>query len=191
VDSPGDVTVLLHAIRAGDAQAKGRLAALVYGELRGVAAGLMGRERGDHTLQPTALVHEAFVRLFRDDLWRTAPNRSYLFGAAARAMREVLADHARRRRAAKRGGTVRRVPLDDLLDHLEHEQNVDVLALHESLDRLSALHDRQSQVVTLRFFGGFTVAEIAGLLGLSVSTVEADFRLARAWLRQQLKGDAA
>jgi RNA polymerase sigma-70 factor, ECF subfamily len=190
VNSPGDVTLLLQAIQSGDTGAKGRLADLVYAELRGAAAGLMGQERGDHTLQPTALLHEAFLRLFRDELLSKAPNRAYLFGAAARAMREVLADHARRRRAAKRGGAYRRVPLDELLDQLEQEHHVDVLAVHEMLDTLAALHERQTQIITLRFFGGFTVPEIAELLGISVSTVESDFRIARAWLRQQLKGDA-
>jgi RNA polymerase sigma factor (TIGR02999 family) len=182
-----DVTALLREIRAGDRRARDRLVERVYGELRRVAAGLMRGEPADHSLQPTALVHEALASLFQAETLRRAPNRAYLFGAAARAMREILVDHARRRRAEKRGGGQRRLPLDAVLLYFE-EQQVDVVGLHEALDRLAALNERQSQVVTLRFFGGFTVAEVAEQLGVSVSTVESDFRIARAWLRQQLAG---
>lgn len=184
----GEVTALLQAIRAGDAEARGRLVEQIYQELHQVAAGLMRQEETTHTLQPTALLHEAFANLFRADVLARAPNRAYLFGAAARAMREVLVDHARRRQAAKRGSGQRPLPLDAVLHHFE-EQNLDVIALHEALEQLATFHERQSQVVTLRFFGGFTVQEIAAQLGVSASTVESDFRIARAWLREQLRDD--
>jgi RNA polymerase sigma factor (TIGR02999 family) len=184
-DRPGDVTVLLEAVRAGDAQARSRLVECLYAGMHRLAEDLMRRERREHTLQPTALLHEAFVRLFDQEVLARAPNRAYLYGAAARAMREVLADHASRRAAAKRGGGWQRVPLDDLLDWFA-EQRVDVVAVHEALERLARFHERQSQVVTLRFFAGCTVAEVAEQLGVAVSTVESDYRIARAWLRCQL-----
>jgi RNA polymerase sigma factor (TIGR02999 family) len=161
---------------------------LVYDELRGLAAGIL-RQEGEpqQALQPTALVHEAYLRLDRDGCLGGAPNRSYFFGAAAHAMHEILVEHARRRRAEKRGGGRQRVPLDDVLDCFERD-NMDVVALHEALNELAGLNERQSQVVVLRFFGGYTVAEVAEQLGVSVSTVESDFRLARAWLHRQIRG---
>jgi RNA polymerase sigma factor (TIGR02999 family) len=183
----GDVTTVLEQVHAGDAAARDRLVRVIYDELRRMASELMQAERPDHTLQPTALVHEALLRLLGADAFDRVPNRRYLFAAAARAMREVLVDHCRRRRAGKRGMGSQRLPLDALLDHYE-KQNLDVEALHEALDRLAGLHERQSQVVTLRFFGGFTVAEVAEQLGVSVGTVESDYRIARAWLHKELGG---
>lgn len=184
-DLHSDVTTLLEAIRAGDELARHRLVEHLYRELHRAAERLMRGEAVDHTLQPTALLHEAFARLFQNDVLQQAPNRAYLVAAALRAMREVLVEHARSRNAAKRGGGRIAVPLDAVLHYFE-EQKLDVQALHEALDALAELHARQCQVVSLRFFGGFTVPEIAALLCVSVSTVESDYRLARAWLRQQL-----
>ena len=181
---PGEVTALLESVRAGSEAARQQLVELIYGELHGLASGLMGREREWHSLQPTALLHEAFVRLFRADVLAKAPNRAYLFGAAARAMREILADHARRRATQRHGGNHQRLPLDDFLEHLEKQNRIDVLALHEGLERLAEQHERQSQVLTLRYFAGLKVAEVAECLGISVGTVESDFRFARAWLRK-------
>jgi RNA polymerase sigma factor (TIGR02999 family) len=184
-ESPSDVTALLEAIRAGDEGARLRLVECIYTELHDLAEGLMRAESADHTLQPTALLHEAFARLFRSGALLRAPSRAYLFAAAAKAMRDVLVDHARRRHTEKRGnGRVRHL-LDRVLAAYE-EQHLDVLALNDALDRLAGMHERQSQVVQLRFFAGLTMPEIADNLGVSLSTVESDFRLARAWLRQQL-----
>jgi RNA polymerase sigma factor (TIGR02999 family) len=173
--------------RAGDERAWGEVVAMVYDELRRVASRLMRRERPDHTLSPTAVVHEAVIRLLGGAIMDKAADRSYLFASAARAMREVLVDHARRRGAERRGGGRRRVPLDSAVDYFE-EQGVDVLAVHEALDRLAELDRRQAQVMTLRYFGGMTVPEVAVALGVSVVTVERDWRLARAWLVGQLGG---
>ena len=184
---PDDVTTLLEAIRGGDESARSRLVGRLYRELHRMAVRLMRRQRPDHTLQPTALLHEALVRLFRGEALQKAPDRAYLFGAAARAMRQVLADHARGRAAGKRGKGRPRVGLDAVVAHFE-EQNLDVLAVHEALERLATFHERQSQVVTLRFLCGFTEAEIAERLGVSVTTVQSDWRVARAWLHQQLRG---
>jgi RNA polymerase sigma factor (TIGR02999 family) len=181
------LTVILGRARAGDERARDELVALVYDELRRVAARLMRRERRDHTLSPTAVVHEAVIRLLGDAVFDKAADRSCLFASAARAMREVLIDHARRRSAGRRGGGRRRVPLDSVADYFE-EHGLDVVAVHEALDRLAELNGRQSQVMTLRYFGGLTVPEVAASLGVSVVTVERDWRLARAWLGGELRG---
>jgi RNA polymerase sigma-70 factor, ECF subfamily len=183
----GLTAILLEQARAGDERARGELIARIYDELRQVASNLMRRERADHTLSPTAVVHEAVIRLLGEAVFEKAADRGFLLAAAARAMREVLIDHARRRAAARRGGGMARVPLDAVVDYLEG-QRLDVVAVHEALDRLAALDGRQAQVTTLRYFGGMTVAEVAAALGVSVATVEQDWRLARAWLAGQLGG---
>jgi RNA polymerase sigma factor (TIGR02999 family) len=183
-----EVTTLLADIRAGHAGAQNQLVDLVYGHLHHLAIGLMRRERAGHTLQPTALVHEALARLLQPDILGQSPDRAHLFAAVARAMRRILVDHARRRATHKRGGGQKQVPLDDEVDYTT-APNVNILAVHEALDRLAALHERQSQVVELRFFGGFTMEEIADQLQVSVATVESDFRKASAFLRQQLVED--
>jgi RNA polymerase sigma-70 factor, ECF subfamily len=181
-------TLILGRARDGDERARDELISLVYDELRQVASRLMRRERTDHTLSPTAVVHEAVIRLLGDAVFDKSPDRAYLFASAARAMREVLIDHARRRGADRRGGGWRRVSLDLVVDYFE-EQGLDVVAVHEALDRLAELNERQSQVMTLRYFGGMTVAEVATSIGVSPVTVERDWRLARAWLSGQLRGE--
>jgi RNA polymerase sigma-70 factor (ECF subfamily) len=162
----------------------GELLPLVYDELRKVASHLMRRERSDHTLSPTAVVHEAVLRLLGDVNFATM-DRNYLQAAAARAMREVLIDHARRRAADRRGGGWHRVPIDAVVDYFD-SQNLNIVAVHEALDKLAVVDERLSQVITLRYFGGMTVPEVARALGVSVVTVERDWRLGRAWLRGQL-----
>src|SRR3954462_702687 len=136
------ITLILGRARAGDERARGELIALVYDELRRVASGLMRRERPDHTLSPTAVVHEAVIRLLGEAVFDTAADRSFLFASAARAMREVLIDHARGRAADRRGGGRRRVPLDAAVDYFEG-QGLDVVAVHEALDQLNELNGRQ------------------------------------------------
>jgi RNA polymerase sigma-70 factor (ECF subfamily) len=186
-ETPQGLTVILGRAKAGDERARGELIALIYDELRRVASSMMRRERAGHTLSPTAVVHEAVIRLLGEAVFDRAADRSFLFASAARAMREVLIDHARRRGAARRGGGMRRVPLDSVVDYFEG-QGLDVVAVHEALDRLASLDGRQAQVMTLRYFGGMTVAEVAAALGVSVATIEQDWRLARAWLAGQLGG---
>ena len=187
IEPPRGVTLILGRVRAGDEGARGELVAMVYEELRQVASRLMRRERADHTLSPTAVVHEAVIRLLGEAVFDKAADRNFLLASAARSMREVLIDHARRRAADRRGGGRRRVALDSVVDYFE-EQGLDIVAVHEALDRLAELDGRQSQVMTLRYFGGMTVAEVAAALGVSVTTVEQDWRLARAWLAGQLEG---
>jgi len=184
-DPPSDVSTVLQQIRAGNVAAQNRLAELIYDELRNVAARLLQQERSDHTLQPTALVNEAFVRLLSGDLIRHAPSRKYFFAAAARAMRQVLVDHARRRSAGKRQQGGERVLLDESVEGFGGRM-LDLLALHEAMEGLAQLNERQSRVVELRFFGGFTVPEVAELLDVSISAIESDFRKASAYLRCQL-----
>jgi RNA polymerase sigma factor (TIGR02999 family) len=183
-----EVTTLLGEIRAGNPAAQGQLVELVYDELRRLAGGLMRRERPGHTLQPTALVHEALLHLVSPQALGNMRDRAQFLTVAARAMRRVLVDHARGRAADKRGGGRELLPLDETLDYFA-QRNLDVLSVHEALEELASLHERQSQVVELRFFGGYTVEEIAGLLEVSVSTVEGDFRKATAFLRSRLVED--
>jgi RNA polymerase sigma factor (TIGR02999 family) len=181
-------SLTLEQAHPGGGPVGSELLEMVYDELRRVASGLMQRERPDHTLSPTAVVHEAVIRLLGEAVFDRSADRSFLFASAARAMREVLIDHARRRSADRRGGGRRRVALDAVVDYFD-EQGLDVVAVHEALERLAALNERQAQVMTLRYFAGMSVAEVAAALGVSVVTVERDWRLARAWLAGWLRGD--
>jgi len=184
---PGeDVTRLLLAWRDGNDQALARLMPLVYDELRRLAASYMRRERPDHTLQPTALLNEAYLRLV--DQARVAwQGRAHFFGIAARMMRRILMDHARQHRAAKRGSGGRKLPLDEAMEE-PLRQDVDLLALDEALSRLEELDPRQSRVVELRFFAGLEVTEVAEVLGISPATVKREWAVARAWLHREIAG---
>lgn len=185
----GEVTKLLAAMDAGSEEAKTRLFNLVYEELHRVASGMMRWEREDHTLQPTALVHEAYLKLFPEGRELRASNRAQFFSAAANAMRQVLVDHARKRNAEKRGGNLRRIPFDDVLDRLKITQQVEILDLDEALKALERRSRRQHEVVMLRFFSDLNYEEIAAYLKVSVSTVEKDWQIARAWLYGELRGE--
>ena len=175
-----EVTELLHAWEAGDAHALDRLLPLVYEELRRRAAVAMRSERAGHTLQPTALVHEAYLRLVdqRRVHWRS---RAHFCAVAAEMMRRVLVDRARARRAAKRSGGWARVTLDDAVAFTE-PGDLDVLVLDAALERLATLDERKCRIAVLRFFGGLTLADTAAALGISHATAERDWRFARAWL---------
>ncbi|MEO8563573.1 MAG: sigma-70 family RNA polymerase sigma factor [bacterium] len=185
-NAPRDVTALLLAWREGDAQAGERLLPLVYDELHRQAARAMRREDEAHTLQATALVHEAYLRLVdqRRVEWKS---RAHFFGVAAQAMRRVLVDHARGRLAEKRGGAMQRVTLGDAGAHASADPELDVLALHEALERLAALDPEQARLVELRYFGGLGIEETAEALGVSGATVKREWAVARAWLRRELE----
>ena len=186
MDEPAEVTQLLVRIRDGDEQAAARLIPLVYKELRKMAAGIMKRERPDHTLQPTAVVHEAFLRIMEGG-HLNYENRAHFFAIAARAMRRVLVDHARRRLADKRGGEAQRqVELEDEIG-LTVQQSEDVLALHEALDGLEKLDARGARIVEMHYFSGNGVAEIAVVLHISERTVKHELQTARLFLKQQLQ----
>jgi RNA polymerase sigma factor (TIGR02999 family) len=162
---------------------------LVYHELRRLAGGYLRGERPDHTLQPTALIHEAYVRLVEQDVpeWQ---GRAHFYGVAARLMRQILVDHARTRRASKRGGDQRKLSLDDAPPVFTHEDAASLVALDEALKKLAALDERQCRVVEMRAFGGMGVEETARALGVSEPTVKRDMRVAQAWLRRELGGAA-
>jgi len=181
-----DVTTLLQAWGAGDAPARDEIIPLVYAELHRRAAALMRRERGCHTLQPTALVHEAYLRLI-DQRRTTWQNRAQFFGIACALMRRILVDHARRKRAAKGPGQWQRVTLDERVAGFS-PPDVDVLDLDAALTRLSTFDRRKSRIAELRFFVGLSLEETGHLLGISVATAERDWQVARAWLYQALKG---
>jgi RNA polymerase sigma factor (TIGR02999 family) len=183
----GEITVLLDSLSHGDlekAQATNRLFELVYAEMRRIAASLMNRERSGHTLQPTALVHEAYLRLVDQSRVRWE-DRAHFFRIAVGAMRRILVDHARTRAADKRGGGWQRVTLDEAIG-TDGGVEFEIVALDHALARLATMDDRMEQVVTMRVFGGMEMKEIAHALGVSERTVYDDWQVARRWLGREL-----
>jgi RNA polymerase sigma factor (TIGR02999 family) len=183
--SPDEVTRMLIDWSNGESGALDKLIPLVYAELRHIAAGVLRRERRDHTLQPTALVHEAYLRFIdqRNVNWQ---NRAHFFAIAAQAMRRIIVDHARRHNAVKRGG-------DNLRVELEEAQaqplalDLDVLKLDDALTALAAFDPQQSRIVELRFFGGLSIEETAEVIGISPATVKRDWSMAKAWLHREME----
>jgi RNA polymerase sigma factor (TIGR02999 family) len=180
---PGDVTRLLQSWSGGDQKALGELLPIVYRQLHGLAAAYIRRERHDHTLQPTDLVHEAYLRLV-DQTHVHSETRTQFFAISANLMRQILVNHAEHHRAAKRGGG-NKVALEEAAG-VVREPTVDVIALDHALDKLALLEPRQSRIVELRFFGGLTEEEVADILGVSRTTVKREWRVARAVLYRQL-----
>jgi len=182
-----DVTALLQAWSAGDTAARNEVMNVVYQDLRRRAAAHLRRERPGHTLQPTALVHEAYLRLVdqRRIVWQ---NRGQFFGVACQMMRRILVDRARAHRTGKRSGQWARVTLDDAL-RATAPVDVDVLDLDAALTRLAAFDPRKSQLAELRFFGGLSLEEAGETLGISLATAERDWQAARAWLLKELRGE--
>lgn len=173
----------------GHREALDRLMPVVYQELRKIAAGYLKRERPEHTLQPTALIHEAYLRLMGGDLpsWQS---RAHFYGVAARVMRQILVEHARGHAAAKRGGGAKKVALDDAT-LFSPARSADLVALDAALEALSAFDERKGRVIELRFFGGLSLEETAEALGVSVATVGRELRLAQAWMQRELGGPEA
>lgn len=183
-----DVTRLLTAVSAGDRGAVEALLPIVYDELRHRAGFLMQREREGHTLQPTALVHEAFLRLVQQERveWQ---GRAHFFAVASQVMRRILVDHARGRLADKRGGHATRIALDHGLglgQGLSASRDADVMAVDQALTKLASIDKRQAEIVSLRFFGGLSVEEVAAVLSMPKRSVEAEWTMIRAWLRREL-----
>ncbi len=183
--SQHEVTRLLIRLTDGENAVLDDLLPLVYSELRRLAASYLRRERSDHTLQPTALVHEAYIRLV-DQTQVRWQNRAHFFGVAAQMMRRILVDHARSQQAEKRGGEFQKLSLDENID-VSGERAADLVALDEALTRLAELDPVKSRVVELRFFGGLSVEETAEVLGVSAPTVKRQWRMAKAWLFGQVQ----
>jgi RNA polymerase sigma factor (TIGR02999 family) len=186
-EAPGDLTVLLRRLKEGDRAAESEFAVEVYDELRRLAGRYMRNERNNHTLQPTALVHEAFLKLFeyKDVDWQ---GRGHFFAVASQTMRRILVDHARRVHAGKRGGEREHVSLDSAFLYAQ-DRGAELIALDEALDRLAELDPRQCRIVELRFFGGLGVEETAEVLGVSERTIKREWSVARAWLYGELKNE--
>jgi len=188
--TPQDVTSILKDWSEGRPDAAERLLPVVYAELRRLARDYMAGERPGHTLQPTALVHEAFLRMVdqRNVTWQ---NRAHFFGVAAQMMRRILVDHARARLTEKRGGQILRVPLDDALTiSLDGGSDRLLVALDDALSTLKGVDPEQSRLVELRYFAGLTLEETAGTLGVSTATVKREWTMAKAWLRREMEPQA-
>jgi len=185
-DPQQGVTELLLASSEGDKAALDALMPAVYDELRRLAQKYLSRERANHTLQTTALVHEAYLRLI-DQKAVNWQNRAQFFGIAAQMMRRILINHANQRQAQKREGSATKISLDDAISFFE-KRELDLLALNEALNELAALDSQQAQIVEMRFFGGLTTEEIAEVLGVSAATTKRDWDSAKLWLRRQLSG---
>jgi len=186
METPADVTALLKAWSRGDVEAREALMPLVYEELRQRARAYLRRERAGHALQPTALVHEAYVRLILQNriAWQ---NRAQFFGVAAQMMRRILVDQARARKMAKRSGRWVRVSLAEFVA-VRQPRDVDLLDLHDALAELAGFDERKVRVVELKFFGGLSLEETGHVLGISLATVEREWQAARAWLQARLTG---
>ena len=182
----GSVTQLLNDYKGGKKDALDELFPLVYAELRKLAASRMRAERNDHTLQPTALVHEAYMRLIEQHStdWQ---NRAHFFGLAAEMMRRILVNHAVKNNAEKRFGNQTRLALDEIVDFTQGS-DINLVALDEALNTLAEFDPKQAKIIELKFFGGLTNEEIAEVTGVSDSTVKREWRIAKAWLHDQLKG---
>lgn len=186
--SSQDVTRMLADWRNGDSTALNQLLPVIYNELRQQAERYLRRERPGHTLQATALVNEAYLRLV-DQTQVNWENRAHFFGAAANLMRQILIQHARAKHAEKRGGDAQKLYLDEvsgLADNLSKEQNLDLLALDDALNTLASIAPQQSRVVELRFFAGLSIEETAEALGISPATVKREWNMAKAWLHREL-----
>jgi RNA polymerase sigma factor (TIGR02999 family) len=186
MSTPEGVTQLLIDWSKGEQAALDKLMPLVYNELRRLASNYLRRERAGHTLQPTALVNEAYLKLVdqRNAKWQ---NRAQFFGISAQLMRRILVDHARQHQAAKRGGSEQQRLSITSAEALAQKPEIDLLALNEALDQLSKIDPQQSRIVELKFFGGLSIEETAEVLGVGHATVERDWKMARAWLRRQLE----
>jgi RNA polymerase sigma factor (TIGR02999 family) len=183
-----EVTQILCAIEAGDAHAAEQLLPLVYEELRKLAAHKLAHEKPGQTLQATALVHEAYMRLVDTEKAQEWNSRGHFFGAAAEAMRRILVERARRKARIRHGGGLQQHPLEDDEPAIAAESDaLDLLALNDALDRLEAASPRRAQLVKLRYFAGFTLPEVAEMLGISQSTAEADWTYAKAWLKRAME----
>jgi RNA polymerase sigma factor (TIGR02999 family) len=182
---PDEITQMLIDLTNGNQEVVNEILPYIYDELRRLAGSYLRRERSDHTLQPTALVHEAYMKLVdqRQVKWQ---NRAHFFGIAAQVMRRILMDHARKHKAEKRGGDADKLPLEDEILVISHDSSSQLLALDEALKTLAELDPNKAKIVELRYFGGLSIEETAEVLGVSVPTINRQWRTAKAWLYSQL-----
>jgi RNA polymerase sigma-70 factor, ECF subfamily len=188
--SSQDLTQMLIQLSEGKSQVVDDILPLIYDELRSLASNYLRRERSDHTLQPTALVHEAYIKLI-DQTQVKWQNRAHFFGIAANIMRRILVDHARKHHADKRGGDAEKLPLEEEILIVSEGKSAELLALDEALENLAKIDPQKSKIVELRYFGGLSVEETAEVLGVSEITVKRHWRMAKAWLYGQLANDDA
>ena len=181
------LSLILERAKSGDEQARADLFTAAYDELRTAASALMQRERADHTLQPSALINEAAMRLIKQNALEKMPDRAYFFGSMVRAMRCALVDHARGKLTQRRGEGEKAVSLDQAIEVMQRESGVDLVVLDDALQALSSQRERTGQIVELRFFGGLTLEEVAEQLNVSLATVNREWRYARAWLYEQMQ----
>jgi len=186
--SVSDITTLLQAWSDGDRSAHDQLWPVVHAELRRLAHRQMARERPDHTLQTNALVNEAYMRLVD---WKQAhfKNRAHFFGIAAQVMRRILMDHARKHQADKRGGEAEKLPIEEEILVVSHEKSAELIALDDALQTLAAMDEQKAKIVELRYFGGLSIEETAEVMGVSVPTINRQWRMAKAWLYSQIAAE--
>lgn len=183
--TPSEITQMLLELTEGNQEVVNKILPHIYDELRRLAGGYLRRERSDHTLQPTALVHEAYMKLIDQNRvkWK---NRAHFFGIAAQVMRRILLDHARKHQADKRGGEAEILPLEEEILVVSHDKSAELIALDDALEALAQLDPQKARVVELRYFGGLSIEETAEVTGVSVPTVNRQWRMAKAWLYSQL-----
>lgn len=186
--SPSEITQMLIELTDGNQEVVNRILPHIYDELRRLAGSYLRRERSDHTLQPTALVHEAYMKLIdqRQVRWQ---NRAHFFGIAAQVMRRILMDHARKHIAEKRGGDAEKLPLEEEILIVSHERSAELVALDDALHGLAEMDEQKARIVELRYFGGLSIEETAEVMGVSVPTINRQWRTAKAWLYSQITGE--
>jgi RNA polymerase sigma factor (TIGR02999 family) len=183
--SPPDITQMLIEMTDGNTEAVNQILPHIYGELRKLASSYLRRERSNHTLQPTALVNEAYLKLVdqKKVVWQ---NRAHFFGIAAQVMRRILLDHARKHTAEKRGGDAELLPIEEEILIVSHEKSAELIALDEALENLAKIDEQKARIVELRYFGGLSIEETAEVMGVSVPTINRQWRMAKAWLYGQV-----
>lgn len=186
--SPNKITRMLIELTDGNQEVVNQILPHIYDELKRLASSYLRRERPNHTLQPTALVHEAYMKLIDQKRvhWQ---NRAHFFGIAAQVMRRILLDHARKHQADKRGGEVEKLPIEEEILVVSHDKSAELIALDDALEALAKIDEQKAKIVELRYFGGLSIEETAEVMGVSVPTINRQWRMAKAWLYSQITGE--
>jgi len=186
--SPNGITQMLIELTDGNQEVVNQILPHIYDELKRLASSYLRRERPDHTLQPTALVHEAYMKLI-DQKRVQWQNRAHFFGIAAQVMRRILMDHARKHQADKRGGDAEKLPIEEVILVVSHEKSAELIALDDALKELAKMDEQKARIVELRYFGGLSIEETAEVMGVSVPTINRQWRVAKAWLYSQIAAE--